>query len=124
MRVVVLNVVLALGTLSLSASALADDPNDQTMRSEATRARDAQIIRDLNRQELAYVQDRDSRYAEGWQAYRGRDADSGDYARRRSDYEDANRSYADQMSDYRRRMAQWRRAVSACEAGDSSACDN
>lgn len=51
--------------------ALADDPHDPAMRSAAARARDREIVRQLNLQELARVRERDARYAEGWRAWRG-----------------------------------------------------
>ena len=94
------------------------------MRTAAARARDHAIIRGLNQRELAYVRQRDARYAEGWRAYRSRGADAGDFTRRRSDYERANERYAEDRSQYQRQMAAWRRAVAACRAGDYSACDH
>ena len=115
---------LALGTALMPAAAMADDPNDPTMRTAAARARDRAIIRRLNQEQLAHVRQRDAQYAEGWHAYSARGADSDDYARRRSDYEQANRRYAQDRSQYERQMAAWRRAVAACRAGDHSACDN
>ena len=115
---------LALATALLPVAALADDPHDPTMRTAAARARDHAIIRSLNQRELAYVRQRDTRYAEGWRAYRMRSANSQDYARRRSDYERANQRYAEDQSRYQRQMAAWRRAVAACRAGVYSACDN
>ncbi len=115
---------LALATALLPVAALADDPHDPTMRTAAARARDHAIIRRLNQNELAYVRQRDARYAEGWHAYRARGANSKDYAHRRSDYERANQRYAQDQGQYQRQMAAWRRAVAACRAGDYSACDN
>lgn len=115
---------LALGAASLPAIALADDPNDPTMQSSAARARDRAIIRRLNQNELAYVRQRDARYAEGWQNYRNRGASSEDHARRLDEYERANQRYAPDQRKYQRRMAEWRRDVAACRAGDYSACDN
>ena len=94
------------------------------MRTAAARARDHAIIRGLNQRELAYVRQRDARYAEGWRAYRSRGADAGDFTSRRSDYERANERYAEDRSQYQRQMAAWRRAVAACRAGDYSACDH
>ncbi len=108
---------LALGLIVLSGAALADDPNDPSMRSAAARARDKAIIKRLNQEQLAYVRQRDAGYASGWQAYRegravsardGDDAGQADYARSRADYE----------SD----MAEWRRAVSACRSGRYEYC--
>lgn len=120
---------LILGALALAAAllpiaALADDPNDPTMRTAAARARDRAIIRGLNQRELAFVRQRDARYAEDWRAYRTRGANGDDYARRRADYERANQRHAEDQSRYQRQMAAWRRAVAACRAGDYSACDN
>lgn len=115
---------LALATALLPVSALADDPHDPTMRSAAARARDHAIIRRLNQNELAYVQQRDARDAEGWRNYRSRGANSEDYARRRADYERTNQRYAEDQNHYQRQMSAWRRAVAACRAGVYSACDN
>jgi hypothetical protein len=124
MRVTLVLSALALGFSAISANALADDPHDPTMRTAAARARDHQIIKGLNQRELAYVRQRDARYAEGWRAYRQRGSDSQDYARRRADYERANQRNAEDQSRYQRQMAAWRRAVAACRAGDYSACDH
>jgi len=115
---------LALATVLLPVAALADDPHDPTMRTAAARARDHAIIKGLNQRELAYVRQRDARYAEGWRNYRSRGANSEDYARRRADYERANQRYAEDQSRYQRQLAAWRRAVAACRAGDYSACDH
>jgi hypothetical protein len=115
---------LALAAALLPIAALADDPNDPTMRTAAARARDRAIIRGLNQRELAHVRARDARYAEGWRAYRERGANSADYARRHAEYERANQRYAEDQSRYQRQMAAWRRAVAACRAGDYSACDH
>jgi hypothetical protein len=115
---------LALGAAMLPATAMADDPHDPAMRTAAARARDHAIIRGLNQRELAYVRQRDARYAEGWRSYRARGANSEDYARRRADYDRAQQRYAEDQSRYQRQMAAWRRAVAACRAGDYSACDH
>lgn len=61
---------LALGAAAMSSTALADDPHDASMRSAAARARDHEQIRQMNLAQLHYVQQRDARYAEGWDAYR------------------------------------------------------
>lgn len=92
---------LALVSLGIPGTALADDPNDPAMRSAEARARDAAIIRQLNREQLRHVEQRDAQYAEGWQAYR-----------------DAPR----QQAEYERRMAEWRRAVRLCESGHRQYC--
>jgi hypothetical protein len=115
---------LALGTVLMPMPAVADDPNDPSMRTAEARARDRAIIRRLNQEQLAHVRQRDARYAEGWRAYRSRGANSEDYAQRRSDYERARQRYAEDQSQYQRQMAAWRRAVAACRAGYRSACDN
>ncbi|MEO6715794.1 MAG: hypothetical protein ABIM50_00890 [Novosphingobium sp.] len=106
---------VALLTAVLPVAAMADDPHDPAMRTAAARARDHEIIRRMNEEQLAYVGQRDARYAEGWRAYRSRGAD-------REDYERANQRYAQDRSSYERQMAAWRRAVAACRAGDDSAC--
>ena len=100
----------------MPAGALADDPRDPAMRSAAARAKDREIIRQLNRQELARVRARDARYAEGWRAYRENGAGR--------DHDRAMAAYERDRARYERDMAAWRRAVSACRAGDYSACEN
>jgi hypothetical protein len=115
----------ALSAVLTPAIALADDPHDPAMRSAAARARDHEIIRQLNLRELAMVRERDAHYAEGWRAARagrGAAADA-DYAASNRDHERALNDYARNRTQYEREMAQWRRAVAACRAGDYSACD-
>jgi hypothetical protein len=102
-------VCAAIVAAMMPAAALADDPRDPTMRTAAARAKDREIIRQLNLQELARVRARDARYAEGWRAARGNDEAAEGYARDRAQYE--------------RAMREWRRAVAACRAGDYAACD-
>jgi hypothetical protein len=117
----------AIAVIMVPSIALADDPNDPAMRSAAARARDHEIIRQLNLQELARVRDRDAGYAEGWRAWRangGRAADTSEYTARSRDYERASSDYARDRARYEREMAGWRRAVAACRAGDYSACDD
>ena len=114
---------LALATALLPATAMADDPHDPAMRTAEARSRDRAIIRRLNQDELAYVRQRDARYADGWRDYRARSASSEDYSRRRSEYERANRRYAEDRTRYEHQMAAWRRAVAACRAGVQSAYD-
>lgn len=96
------------------------------MRTVAARLRDREIIRRLNREELARVQERDAGYAKGWQAYRDRAApaaaDSG-YSRPSRDYARAQADYARDHAAYQRNLARWRRAVAACRNGDYSAYD-
>lgn len=105
-------------------AALADDPKDPTMRSSAARARDREIIRQLNLEQLAHVRARDARYAEGWRNWR----ESADHADAVSNYgarayERDRADYAEQRARYDRQMAAWRRAVQACRAGDYDACE-
>lgn len=102
-------VCAAIVAAMMPAAALADDPRDPTMRTAAARAKDREIIRQLNLQELARVRARDARYAEGWRAARGNDEAAEGYARDRAQHE--------------RDMREWRRAVAACRAGDYAACD-
>lgn len=92
------------------ATAYADDPRDPAMRSRAARERDREQIRQLNRNQLAYVQRRDAGYARDWQAWQ-----AGQGTSSRADY-------ASQREQYARDMANWRRQVAACRAGDYSAC--
>jgi hypothetical protein len=113
----------ALVAAVMPAVALADDPNDPAMRSAAARARDHEIIRQLNKQELARVRERDARYAEGWRAARVSGSSAAGYAARSQDHERAMADYARDRARYEREMAAWRRAVAACRAGDRSACE-
>ncbi|MBA3053792.1 MAG: hypothetical protein FP826_02390 [Sphingomonadales bacterium] len=108
----------ALVAALVPAAALADDPNDPAMRSAAARARDREIIRQLNLQEAAKVRERDARYAKGWRAAR-----SGEYSARSQSHERDMANYRRSRAQYDRDMAAWRRAVAACRAGDYSACD-
>lgn len=110
-------VCAAIAAALLPSGALADDPRDPTMRSAAARAKDREIIRQLNRQELARVRARDARYAEGWRAYRENE-------RAGRHHDRAVAAYERDRTRYERDMAAWRRAVSACRAGDYAACDN
>lgn len=92
---------LALATLVVPSVALADDPSDPAMRSKAARAADKAEIRRLNKEQYAYVRERDARYQEGWQAYR---------------------EYPKQKAEYEKRMAEWRHAVKMCESGHHEYC--
>jgi hypothetical protein len=98
---------LILGAVVLPGAALADDPNDRSMRSAAARARDRAIIRGLNENQLAYVRRRD---AERMQAFRAARAER-------------DGRYADARAAYERKMAAWRHAVAACRAGRVEYCD-
>lgn len=107
-----------IGALALSGTAQADDPKDPSMRSAAARARDHELTRRLNVEQAAMVRERDARYAQGWRAYdRNNGASRDAYAR-----SDANADYAAANDQYQRELARWRRDVSACRAGDYSAC--
>lgn len=96
---------LALGIALVSVAASADDPRDPSMRSAAARARDAAVIRRLNQEQLAYVQNRDAQYAQGWRAYR-----------------EAPRVVPERQAAYAHEMAAWRRAVAKCNAGYYEYC--
>lgn len=109
----------------IPAVALADDPRDPAMRSAAARARDREMIRQLNLEESARVRQRDARNAQRWHATRVANSDAADeYAARSQDHERAMANYARSRVRYSREMDEWRRAVDACRAGDYSACDN
>ncbi|UZW56504.1 hypothetical protein NUH86_07005 [Sphingobium sp. JS3065] len=97
----------AMGAALLPAAAIADDPNDPTMRSAAARARDSAIIKRMNQQQLAYVRQRDARNRP---TYRVRQSDRD--------------AYADARAEHARKMAAWRHAVAACNAGRWEYCDN
>lgn len=107
------------------ATAWADDPKDPAMRSAAARARDREMTRQLNLEELAKTRRRDAHYATGTRAARasGRYAADEEYSARSRDYENAMTGYADERAHYEREMAAWRSAVAACRAGDYSACN-
>ncbi|WP_232308212.1 hypothetical protein [Tsuneonella dongtanensis] len=91
---------LALAVVAVTAApALADDPNDPTMRSAAAKARDRAIIKRLNQEQLRYVQQRDARLAAG---------------------NAASREWA--AKENARRMATWRHAVRMCESGRHKYC--
>ncbi|KEQ52265.1 hypothetical protein [Sphingobium chlorophenolicum] len=105
MKLASLVCAFAVGVAFLPVAALADDPNDPTMRSAAARARDSAIIKRMNQQQLAYVRKRDAQ-----QTPRVRPGDRA--------------AYADARAEYDRKMAAWRRAVAACNAGRWEYCDN
>lgn len=119
--------LLALAVLAatpLSAPVFADDPKDPAMRSAAARARDREIIRQLNLRQLAEVRERDARYAEGWRRARERNGSTDEaYSAGLRDHESAMDDYARKRARYEREMAQWRRDVAACREGQYSACD-
>lgn len=107
---------LTLGGLAAPGVALADDPYDPQMRTQAARERDRAIIRKLNQQELARVRERDARYAQDWAAWREHNERHGNAGR------DFEQDYADARDDYEQRMAEWRRAVAACREGRYEYC--
>jgi hypothetical protein len=118
-------VCAAVVAASIPAAAMADDPKDPTMRSAAARARDHETIRQMNLQELARVQHRDARYAEGWRAWRAGKSDSrgtSNYAAQSHEYERNMAAYSNARAQYERQMARWHERVEACNAGDYSAC--
>lgn len=115
----------AIVAMMMPAAALADDPHDPTMRSAAARARDREMIRQLNLEESARVRQRDARNARRWREARVASNDAtAEYAARSRDHEQAMANYARSRMQYERKMAEWRRAVDACRAGEYSACDN
>lgn len=116
-------------------AAMADDPRDPTMRSAAARARDKAEIQRLNRDQLAYVRQRDGAYARDWAAYR--DAQGQGRGAARSDYEETaydegadgaaygarrDGAYAQSRRQYEQDLAEWRHAVSQCRAGNYAYC--
>ncbi len=70
MKSVLLSGAIALGLFLVSSAALADDPNDPSMRSAAARARDKEVIRQLNLAELRHVNARDARLSKQWREWR------------------------------------------------------
>jgi hypothetical protein len=115
--------VIALAAVTLPGVAMADDPLDPKMQTEAARARDSARIRELNRDMLAQVQARDAKYAANWQAYRDAPKAQEEYRRRLAAYQSDQDSYAADRSRYEQAMADWKRKVTACRAGDYSACE-
>ena len=89
---------IALGLALCPVTALADDPRDPDMQSREARERDAAMIRQLNREQLAYVRERDARWAE------------------------QRREQEARLAQYEREMAEWRHAVKMCRAGDTRYC--
>ncbi len=110
------HIVCALWAVAMIPSAaLADDPNDPTMRNPAARARDRELTRRLNQQEIARVRQRDARIYAAYGEER---------TARSHDHDRALAAYDRSRAQYEQDMAAWRRAVAACRAGDYSACDN
>lgn len=108
---------LGLATVAVATPALADDPNDPSMASLSARERDRAIIRKLNRDQLAYVRERDARYAEGWADYREAQGESRHAERARG-----TSGYAQARREYEEELAQWREDVAACRAGYYEHC--
>ena len=105
------------GILAASATpVLADDPYDPAMQNRAAREADAAEIRRLNIEQARYVQQRDARYAEGWDRTR-------EYPAEQSRYEQDMARYRDDRAAYEARMAEWRRAVELCRQGYYRYCD-
>ncbi|VWX51397.1 hypothetical protein [Novosphingobium sp. 9U] len=105
----------------LPQGALADNPHDPTMTPEAI-ARDRETIRKMNLDQLAYVRQRDARYAGGWQDYaearperRLKEAD--DYGARSQAYAQDLARYREERRRYDREMAQWEQDRAACPTG-------
>ena len=70
MKLALLTSVVALGISFIDTPALADDPHDPLMRDPRARARDHEIIRQLNLAELRKVRARDARMAQQWRVWR------------------------------------------------------
>jgi len=77
MKSVLVYGAIALGLMIVSSAALADDPHDPTMRSAAARARDREVIRQLNLAELRHVKARDTRLSKQWREWREWQRDHG-----------------------------------------------
>jgi len=118
---------LAIAAAVLTTPALADDPKDPAMQSAEARARDREIIRQLNLDMLAQVTERDRRNAKSNRDYRlarqGRHPDQLAYQARLAEYERDRARHDDSQAQYQRAMEAWRRDVAACRAGDYRACD-
>jgi len=113
---------------ALPYAALADDPNDPTMDAAAI-ARDRELIRQMNLDLLAQVQERDKRYQQGWRDYAlaksGQHPDQlayrqklADYERARADYDRERAHYSENRRSYDHAMDSWRADVAACRAGN------
>jgi len=117
--------ICAIMVAAMPAAAWADDPNDPAMRRADALARDREMTRQLNLEELRKVRQRDTRPAKAARAApaSGSYAADENYAGRLRDYDSAMASYADRRAEYEQEKDAWRRAVTACRAGDYSACD-
>jgi hypothetical protein len=114
---------MAIAAATLPSVALADDPRDPTMQNEQARERDRAMIRALNRDMLAQVQQRDAKYSANWQAYRDAPKAQAEYRERLAAYERDRASYAAERKRYEQARATWQRNVAACRAGDYAACE-
>ena len=110
---------------AMPAAAWADDPNDPAMRRAEALARDREMTRQLNLEELRKVRQRGMRSGKVARAARARGSSAADenYAVRLRDYASAMANYAGRRAEYEQEKDAWRRAVAACRASDSSACD-
>ncbi|MBS0283079.1 MAG: hypothetical protein JSS15_01525 [Proteobacteria bacterium] len=106
---------IAIVTAMLPAIAHADDPRDAAMRNAAARAHDSEMTRQLNLKAGVAARATGQR--------RVVLAGGGDYAAAMRAHEDEMARYTRNRAQYERDMAEWRRAVTACHAGDYSACD-
>ena len=77
MKSITVSGAIALGLALISSAALADDPHDPSMRSAAARARDKEVIRQLNLAELRHVKARDARLSKQWREWREWQRDHG-----------------------------------------------
>ena len=109
----------------IPSGAMADDPNDPDMRDPRNRARDREIIRHLNVDQLAYVRQRDAAYADGWKSYHAAKNGNGsaNYARDRAENDRQHADYARERARHEQDMAAWRRAAAMCRAGHYEYCD-
>ena len=121
MRIGIWLVAAAATTTMLPQGALADNPRDPTMTPEAI-ARDREIIRKMNLDQLAYVRDRDAGYAAGWRNHAGaqtaaprQEADA--YGTRNRAYEQDLARYREARQRYEREMAQWEQDRESCAPG-------
>jgi hypothetical protein len=108
---------VTLGAATASIPALADDPYERLSPEELEH--DREDIRRLNREQLAFVRERDARYTEGWRAY-GRDAGPPEADSR--GYQQQLRAYKADRQRYEKAMAEWRQNVAACRAGNYEYC--
>ncbi|MCB2080390.1 MAG: hypothetical protein KDE55_22200 [Novosphingobium sp.] len=115
------------GVIVASTPAFADDPKDPDMQSAEAVERDREGVRQINLDMLAYVRERDARYAESWQAGQRAQEEyrytQQRYQERLAEYEQERARYAEDRRRYEANMAQWRDNVAACRAGDREACN-